>query len=358
MQPLHAAQPEELRHRHGRLSAGLVHHEAQPAPQREGGAAARHRRPPSAAAGLDRAGRARADRPPGALAEDADRHAGRGDVAGRRRAWRDVRHDGDRAPRSRPRGERASARSCWRRNRRTAPIPRRRRALGFTGRSRSRPTTAAASISPRSRPQLGPGRRGDHADQPQHLRPVRDATSSRSPRRCTRPARYFYCDGANFNAIVGRVRPGDLGVDCMHINLHKTFSTPHGGGGPGAGPVVLSAALAPYAPLSLDREGRRRLARSSRTAPRSTATPLGRLKAFHGQMGMFTRALAYMHEPRRRRAAGRSPRTRCCSANYVMAALKDVMSPAFDGPVHARGAVRRQLPRRTPASARSTSPRR
>src|ERR1041384_3524250 len=62
---------------------------------------------------------------------------------------------------------------------------------------------------------------------------------------------YFYCDGANFNAIAGRVRPGDFGVDAMHINLHKTFSTPHGGGGPGAGPVVLSAALAPYAPLPL-----------------------------------------------------------------------------------------------------------
>ena len=60
---------------------------------------------------------------------------------------------------------------------------------------------------------------------------------------------YVYADGANFNAIVGRVRPGDLGVDCMHINLHKTFSTPHGGGGPGSGPVVLSAALAPFAPL-------------------------------------------------------------------------------------------------------------
>ena len=60
---------------------------------------------------------------------------------------------------------------------------------------------------------------------------------------------YFYCDGANFNAIVGKVRPGDLGVDAMHINLHKTFSTPHGGGGPGAGPVVLSEALAPFAPL-------------------------------------------------------------------------------------------------------------
>ena len=55
---------------------------------------------------------------------------------------------------------------------------------------------------------------------------------------------FFYCDGANLNAIMGRVRPGDLGIDCMHINLHKTFSTPHGGGGPGAGPVVLSESLA------------------------------------------------------------------------------------------------------------------
>ncbi|MEP5740577.1 MAG: aminomethyl-transferring glycine dehydrogenase subunit GcvPB, partial [Marinomonas sp.] len=65
---------------------------------------------------------------------------------------------------------------------------------------------------------------------------------------------FVYCDGANFNAIVGKVRPGDLGVDAMHINLHKTFSTPHGGGGPGSGPVVLSAALAPYAPLPFVRK--------------------------------------------------------------------------------------------------------
>ena len=62
---------------------------------------------------------------------------------------------------------------------------------------------------------------------------------------------YFYCDGANFNAIVGRARPGDLGVDCMHINLHKTFSTPHGGGGPGSGPVVFSEPLMPYVPVPL-----------------------------------------------------------------------------------------------------------
>src|SRR6188474_68698 len=60
---------------------------------------------------------------------------------------------------------------------------------------------------------------------------------------------YFYADGANFNAIVGKVKPGDLGVDAMHINLHKTFSTPHGGGGPGAGPVVLSERLARFAPV-------------------------------------------------------------------------------------------------------------
>src|SRR6202008_2645904 len=67
---------------------------------------------------------------------------------------------------------------------------------------------------------------------------------------------YLYCDGANFNAIAGKVRPGDLGIDAMHINLHKTFSTPHGGGGPGSGPVVLSQALAPFAPVPfIVREG-------------------------------------------------------------------------------------------------------
>lgn len=100
---------------------------------------------------------------------------------------------------------------------------------------------------------------------------------------------YFYCDGANFNAIVGRVRPGDLGIDAMHINLHKTFSTPHGGGGPGSGPVVFSEALAPYAPVPrvVEENGRFRL-------EEACATAFGRMKAFHGQMGMFVRALAYM----------------------------------------------------------------
>src|SRR5665213_4277581 len=104
---------------------------------------------------------------------------------------------------------------------------------------------------------------------------------------------YFYCDGANFNAIVGRVRPGDLGVDAMHINLHKTFSTPHGGGGPGAGPVVLSAALAPFAPapwVVSDASGFHLVEEAKDEA----AQAFGRMCAFQGQMGMFVRALAYM----------------------------------------------------------------
>jgi glycine dehydrogenase subunit 2 len=147
-----------------------------------------------------------------------------------------------------------------------------------------------------------------------------------------RAGAYFYCDGANFNAIAGRVRPGDLGIDAMHINLHKTFSTPHGGGGPGAGPVVLSAALAPYAPLPLlmhDANGFRLI--EDRDDLPSGAKPFGRMCAFHGQMGMFSRALAYMlsHGADGVRQASEDA---VLSANYILASLKDVMSAPFEGP--------------------------
>ena len=138
---------------------------------------------------------------------------------------------------------------------------------------------------------------------------------------------YFYCDGANFNAIVGRVRPGDLGVDAMHINLHKTFSTPHGGGGPGAGPVVLSAALAPFAPVPYVTHGPEGFQLAE-----SDAQTFGRMSAFHGQMGMFVRAYAYMlsHGADGLRQAAEDA---VLNANYVKARLSDVMSPAFpDGP--------------------------
>ncbi len=105
-----------------------------------------------------------------------------------------------------------------------------------------------------------------------------------------------YCDGANFNAIMGRVRPGDLGIDAMHINLHKTFSTPHGGGGPGSGPVVLSEALVPFAPLPFvmrNADGSLRMVEEE-NAGEEAAQSFGRMTAFHGQMGMFTRALTYI----------------------------------------------------------------
>jgi len=143
---------------------------------------------------------------------------------------------------------------------------------------------------------------------------------------------YFYCDGANFNAIAGRVRPGDLGVDAMHINLHKTFSTPHGGGGPGAGPVVLSAALAPFAPLPLlvhDANGFR-LIEDCAGAP-AGAKPFGRMCAFHGQMGMFVRALATMLS-HGRDGVRQASEDAVLSANYILASLKDVMSAPFEGP--------------------------
>jgi len=140
---------------------------------------------------------------------------------------------------------------------------------------------------------------------------------------------YFYCDGANFNAIAGKVRPGDLGVDAMHINLHKTFSTPHGGGGPGAGPVVLSERLAAFAPLPLlahDGEAFRLI--EDRAELPEGAKPFGRMCAFHGQMGMFVRALTYMLS-HGRDGVRQASEDAVLSANYILASLKDVMSAPF-----------------------------
>jgi glycine dehydrogenase subunit 2 len=138
-----------------------------------------------------------------------------------------------------------------------------------------------------------------------------------------------YCDGANFNAIVGRVRPGDLGVDAMHINLHKTFSTPHGGGGPGAGPVVLSAALAPFAPLPFveKADGGYRLVEEE-TVAEHHGQSFGRMTAFHGQMGMFTRALTYILSHGAdglRQVSGDA----VLGANYILRSLEGVLDAPF-----------------------------
>src|SRR5271168_1745983 len=100
----------------------------------------------------------------------------------------------------------------------------------------------------------------------------------------------LYMDGANMNALVGKVRPGDFGVDLMHLNLHKTFSTPHGGGGPGSGPVAIKKSLEPFLPTPVV------ITKSDGTLDVSFDRPqsIGRVKAFYGNFGMFTRALAYI----------------------------------------------------------------
>ena len=138
-----------------------------------------------------------------------------------------------------------------------------------------------------------------------------------------------YCDGANFNAIVGKVRPGDLGIDAMHINLHKTFSTPHGGGGPGSGPVVLSAALTPFAPLPfVEKQDGRLVLVEEEIAGEHHARSFGRMVAFHGQMGMFTRALAYIlsHGADGLRQVAEDA---VLNANYVLRSLEDVLDAPF-----------------------------
>ena len=136
---------------------------------------------------------------------------------------------------------------------------------------------------------------------------------------------YFYCDGANFNAIVGKARPGDLGVDAMHINLHKTFSTPHGGGGPGSGPVVLSARLADFAPVPFVRGGQ---AGALELVENQEGTSFGRMSAFHGQMGMFVRAMSYMlsHGADGLRQASEDA---VLNANYIRVCLNDLLSSPF-----------------------------
>ncbi len=150
---------------------------------------------------------------------------------------------------------------------------------------------------------------------------------------------FVYCDGANFNAIVGRVRPGDLGVDAMHINLHKTFSTPHGGGGPGSGPVVLSEALSRFAPLpytARTKDGVVHLVEEEQAddfAREHFGGPLasfGRMTAFHGQMGMFTRALTYIlsHGADGLRQVAEDA---VLNANYILRSCEDLLDAPFAG---------------------------
>lgn len=140
---------------------------------------------------------------------------------------------------------------------------------------------------------------------------------------------YFYCDGANFNALVGSIRPADFGVDVMHINLHKTFSTPHGGGGPGSGPICVTEELAPYLPVPVvvkTKDGFKLDTKEDRK------TTFGRLKGFQGQFGMHVRALTYMlsHGSDGLRQVSEDA---LLNANYIFAHLKkDYHAPYPNNP--------------------------
>ncbi len=137
----------------------------------------------------------------------------------------------------------------------------------------------------------------------------------------------LYMDGANMNALVGVSRPGDFGVDVMHLNLHKTFSTPHGGGGPGAGPVAVQRELSPFLPipvLATRPDGSPRL---DFDRPRS----IGRVRAFYGNFGMFIRALAYIM------ANGcdgllQTTEDAVLNANYLRKRLEDVFALPYPTP--------------------------
>ncbi|MGA2489875.1 MAG: aminomethyl-transferring glycine dehydrogenase subunit GcvPB [Anaerolineales bacterium] len=139
-----------------------------------------------------------------------------------------------------------------------------------------------------------------------------------------------YGDGANLNALLGVVRPGDLGFDLMHFNLHKTFSTPHGGGGPGSGPVGVSEKLADFLPGPI--VGIIEAAHNDQPSLFGYITPsksIGRVKAFHGHFGMFVRAYTYiaMHGANGLRQIAEYA---VLNANYVKARLKGVYTVPFE----------------------------
>lgn len=135
----------------------------------------------------------------------------------------------------------------------------------------------------------------------------------------------LYYDGANLNAIMGRARPGDMGFDIVHVNVHKTLSTPHGGGGPGAGPVAVSQRLAHLLPVPrIVREDDGRFA-----VVAEDATSIGSVSRFFGNVGVLVRAWAYV-VTHGRDGLRRSSELAVVNANYVMEQLRDVLPPAFD----------------------------
>ena len=152
-----------------------------------------------------------------------------------------------------------------------------------------------------------------------------------------------FCDGANMNAMVGTTRPGDHGFDCMHLNLHKTFSTPHGGGGPGCGAIGLKSHLEPFLPKPVIRRAvpsvpspeNGFLGEGAVVADDDRPRSIGRVSGFYGQFLMEVRAYTYLRAFGREHMADIS-RHAVLNANYVRARLKDVLPPRARPPLHAR----------------------
>ena len=137
----------------------------------------------------------------------------------------------------------------------------------------------------------------------------------------------LYMDGANMNALVGKVRPGDFGVDVMHLNLHKTFSTPHGGGGPGSGPVAVRKILEPFLPTPVV------ISKADGTLGFNYDRPqsVGRVRSFYGNFGMFVRALAYTlaNGPDGLR---QTTEDAVLNANYIRKGLEGVFDLPYSSP--------------------------
>jgi glycine dehydrogenase subunit 2 len=136
-----------------------------------------------------------------------------------------------------------------------------------------------------------------------------------------------YMDGANMNALIGLARPGDFGVDVMHLNLHKTFSTPHGGGGPGSGPVAVKGILEPYLPTPIVEKSPEGKFTLNYDRPKS----IGRVRAFVGNFGMAVRALAYMLA-KGPEGLRQTTEDAVLNANYVRTRLRKSYDLPYDQP--------------------------
>ncbi len=137
----------------------------------------------------------------------------------------------------------------------------------------------------------------------------------------------LYMDGANLNALMGIARPADFGVDVMHMNLHKTFTTPHGGGGPGSGPVAVRKVMEPYLPSPTVERAADGTYRLNYDRPKS----IGRVRAFFGNFGMAVRALAYI-QANGGEGLRQAAEDAVLNANYIRERLRDVYELPYDAP--------------------------